>query len=89
MSDNKRKYTRIEVPMPVTVTHPEFGPYELVTADICDGGVFLKASEDQCLPVGSKVTLQVKAGLLAGDEPPLVKATVVRVTADGMGLEFD
>jgi hypothetical protein len=50
--------------------------------------VFVKAEPDQILPVGSKVSLQVKAGLLAGDDPPLVHAEVVRVTAEGMGLRF-
>ncbi len=74
--------------MPVTLTHPERGSMNLITADICDGGVFLKAEEAQCLPVGSRVTLQVKAGLLAGDDPPLVDAEVVRTSADGMGLKF-
>ena len=74
--------------MPVVLTHAERGSMTLITADICDGGVFLKAEAEQCLPVGSQVTLQVKAGLLAGDDAPLVGAEVVRITADGMGLRF-
>lgn len=74
--------------MPVTLRHPERGSMELITADICDGGVFLKAGAEQCLPIGSRVTLQVRAGLLAGDDPPLVDAEVVRVGDGGMGLKF-
>ena len=87
--NNQRKSIRIEVPMPVTLRRGDDIVLNLITSDICDGGVFLKASEDECLPVGSKVTLQVKAGLLVGDTPPLINATVVRLTSDGMGLEFD
>lgn len=74
--------------MPVVLSHPERGQWQLVTADICDGGVFLKAEQHEQLPVGTQVTLQVKAGLLAGDDPPLVAAEVVRVDATGMALKF-
>lgn len=88
MAENKRKNPRIEVPMPVTLKQPDGHSMELITADICDGGVFLKASAEECLPIGSRVTLQVRAGLLAGDDPPLVDAEVVRITENGMGLKF-
>jgi len=74
--------------MPVTLRQGDDIVLNLITSDICDGGVFVKAESDQILPVGSKVSLQVKAGLLAGDDPPLVQAEVVRVTAEGMGLRF-
>lgn len=88
MGEEKRRHVRIEVPMPVEVTHPTMGTFELVTADICDSGVFLKAEPEQCPPVGSEVTLRVKGGVLGGEDPPLVPARVVRITADGMGVEF-
>ena len=88
MSQDKRQYPRIEVPMPVIVSHTEKGSLELITADVCDGGVFLKADNTQLLPVGTQVTLQVKAGLLAGDNPPLLNAVIVRTTSEGMGLKF-
>ena len=88
MTGNKRQFSRIEVPMPINLTHPEHGTISLQTIDISDGGVFLKANANQCLAVGTEVTLQVKAGLLAGDDPPQVKAVVVRVTDEGMGLKF-
>jgi hypothetical protein len=85
---NQRKSIRIEVPMPVTLRQGDDIMLNLITCDICDGGVFVKAEPDQLLPVGSKVSLQVTAGLLAGDESPLVDAEVVRTTDDGMGLKF-
>ncbi len=89
MSEERRRHVRIEVPMPVLVTHHALGTIELVTADICDNGVFLKAEPSQCPPVGDEVTLQLKGGLLGdGEEPPLVRAQVVRITENGMGVEF-
>lgn len=89
MGEEKRRHVRIEVPMPVEVTHPEQGTVELITADLCESGVFLKADPAQCPAVGEEVTLKVKGGVLGGgEEPPLVKARVVRVTAEGMGVEF-
>lgn len=89
MSAEKRQYVRIEVPMPVEVTHPELGTFELVTADLCEGGVFLKARPEQCPAVGERITIKVKGGVLGGtDEPPTVEARVVRVTEKGMGVAF-
>ncbi|MGM0593116.1 MAG: PilZ domain-containing protein [Pseudomonadota bacterium] len=89
MGAERRRHIRIEVPMPVTLTHEKLGTLELITADICEGGVFLKADPAQCPGEGEEVTLQVKGGILGGDEaPPQVKARVVRQTPNGIGVEF-
>lgn len=89
MGDEKRRHVRIEVPMPVEVTHPALGTVELVTADLSDSGVFLKCAPEQCPELGDEITIKVKGGVLGGgDEPPLVPARVVRVTDEGMGVEF-
>lgn len=89
MGAERRQHVRIEVPMPVLVTHHALGTNELITVDICDNGVFLKAEATQCPPIGDEVTLQLKGGILGdGEEPPLVRARVVRVTENGMGIEF-
>lgn len=89
MGQEKRRHVRIEVPMPVEVTHPTMGTFELVTADLCESGVFLKADPEQCPAVGDEITIKVKGGVLGGgEEPPLVPARVVRVTENGMGVEF-
>jgi hypothetical protein len=73
--------------MPVELTHPQLGTLHLETADLSDGGVFLKASAEQRPPIGEEVTLRV-VGTLGGEEPPLVPARIVRHTSTGMGLEF-
>jgi hypothetical protein len=89
MTDDRRSHLRIEVPMPVLLTHHALGTSELTTVDICDNGVFLKAEAEQCPPVGDEVTLQLKSGILGDtEEPPLVRARVVRITENGMGIQF-
>lgn len=89
MGAERRQHVRIEVPMPVLLTHPALGTNELITVDICDNGIFLKAEPSQCPAVGDEVTLQLKSGVLGdGEEPPQVRARVVRVTEDGMGIQF-
>lgn len=87
MGEEKRQHVRLTVPMPVEITHAQLGTVELVTADLSDGGVFLQAEPEQCPPVGDEITLKV-VGTLGGETPPLVRARVVRVTVDGMGVEF-
>ncbi len=89
MGVERRRHVRIEVPMQVLLTHPTLGTSELKTIDICDNGVFLEAKPEQCPAVGDEVTLQVKGGILGdGEEPPLVMARVVRLTENGMGIQF-
>ena len=87
MGEEKRHHVRLSVPMPVEVTHAQLGTIKLVTADLSDGGVFLTAEPHQCPPIGDEITLRV-VGTLGGEAPPLVPARVVRITADGMGVEF-
>lgn len=87
MGKEKRRHVRLTVPMAVEVTHAQLGTTELVTADLSDGGVFLKAEPHQCPPIGDALTLRV-VGTLGGEDPPEVPARVVRITAEGMGLEF-
>ena len=72
--------------MGIEVHSKEHGLVVLETIDISDGGAFLKAAAEHCLPIGSEIELRVK-GLLGADAP-IVKARVVRVSPQGMGVEF-
>jgi hypothetical protein len=87
MGSNKRSFARIPVPMDIEVRMEGAEMMELVTIDISNGGAFIKAEPQQCPPVGSLLSLKVK-GQLGGDEPPTVQARVVRITAEGIGVEF-
>ena len=86
MGREKRTSARHPVPMGIEVRSQEQGVVVLETTDISDGGAFIKAPPEQCLPVGSEIELKVK-GLMGGDAP-LVKARVVRLSPQGMGVEF-
>lgn len=89
MKADKRRRRRIKVPVPVLVTHHTLGSAEFVTLDISDTGLFVKAPSHQCLPIGDEITLRIKSGILAdGDDPPPIRAKVVHVTENGMGVEF-
>ncbi len=89
MKAEKRRRRRIKVPVPVLVTHHTLGSAEFVTLDISDIGLFLKAPSHQCPPIGDEITLQIKSGILAdGDDPQPIRAQIVHVTENGMGVEF-
>ena len=84
---DKRHFSRFTVPMNVEVTHDTMGTAVLVTADLSDGGIFLKAEPGQCPPLGDEVS--VRAVGEPGEEAPAgIPARVVRITEEGMGLEF-
>jgi hypothetical protein len=53
---------------PLTLSHTSLGTLQLETADLSDGGVFLKTAAEQCPAIGDEVTLQV-VGSLGGEAP--------------------
>ncbi len=86
MSD-QRKYRRIAVCMTVEVTTADGETRVLTTRDLSDGGVFLEGDDAHCLNLGEDLMLKVSVAL-QGDEAPVVKARVVRETAEGVGVCF-
>jgi hypothetical protein len=66
---------------------PDLGTVSLVTKDLSKSGAFILVSKDKCLPVGRIVSLRMP-GLLWGEKLSVVSARVVRVTVEGMGLQF-
>lgn len=87
MGSNKRSFARIPVPMDIEVRREGAEMMVLVTVDISNGGAFIKAEPQQCPPIGSELSLKV-IGQLGGEEPPTVQARVVRITDEGIGVEF-
>lgn len=73
--------------MPVEIAHPQLGTLQLETVDLSDGGLFIKATPEQCPPLNDEITVQV-VGTLDGKAPPLVRARVARITDKGMGIQF-
>ncbi|MHB8346806.1 MAG: PilZ domain-containing protein [Acidiferrobacterales bacterium] len=86
MTENRR-YERYAMSLEVEVSYPEADKLTLSTKDISDGGVFLYMPNQPRPPVGTIMHLKLR-GLLGGEEPPVVQVKVVRVTSDGVGLQF-
>ena len=84
----KRTDERQQVTISIEILNsPNLGKVSLVTKDISKGGAFILLSREQCLPVGRVVSLRIP-GVLWGEELSTVSARVVRVTDEGMGLQF-
>lgn len=66
---------------------PHLGTVSLVTKDLSKSGAFILVSKEKCLPVGRIVSLRMP-GVLWGEKLSTVAARVVRVTDEGMGLQF-
>lgn len=88
MSSNQRDSSRVGLVIEIKLTCENNSEYILKSRNISDKGVFLEYNEVALnFPVGTQVILQVCSQL--GDEPPPpVKAEIMRITNEGIGLQF-
>lgn len=84
---DKRRHERYPVTVEVELVDPAIGKSIVQTKDLSDGGLFLRLGAKPWPSIGAVVTVRVRQ---TGDgaPPPLLRARVVRVTAEGIGLEF-
>lgn len=88
MGKDKRDFARIPVPMDIEVTATGTDSTLLMeTVDISNSGAFIKTESEQIPEVGKELQLKIKSQL-GGEEPPMVKAVVVRTTGEGFGVKF-
>jgi hypothetical protein len=66
---------------------PHLGKVSLLTRDISKTGAFILLNRADCLPVGRVVSVRM-SGVLWGEKHSTVSARVVRVTDEGMALQF-
>ena len=66
---------------------PHLGKVKLHTRDLSKTGAFILLSREQCLPVGRVVSVRM-SGVLWGEKFSTMSARVVRVTDEGMALQF-
>ena len=84
----RRVHERQEVSLTVEVLDlPHLGKVELKTRDLSKSGAFILLNKEQCPPVGRVLSLRMP-GILWGEETSTISARVVRVTEEGMGLQF-
>lgn len=87
MTANKRDSNRLGLVIDIQLTNGD-NKVVLKSRNISDTGVFLECQDNfSPLPIGSQVILQV-CSMMNDDPPPPVKAEVVRLTEEGMGLSF-
>ncbi|MDH5512114.1 MAG: PilZ domain-containing protein [Gammaproteobacteria bacterium] len=84
----RREQDRQEVSLSVEIIDPpNLGKVQLRTRDLSKKGAFILLSRDKCLPVGRVLSLRMP-GILWGEETSTVSARVVRLTEEGMGVQF-
>lgn len=84
----RRVHERQVVSLTVEVLDPpHLGKVKLQTRDLSKSGAFILMNKEQCLPVGRVVSLRMP-GILWGEETSTMSARVVRVTDEGMALQF-
>ena len=66
---------------------PHLGKVKLHTRDLSKTGAFILLNRADCLPVGRVVSVRM-SGALWGEKFSTMSARVVRVTDEGMALQF-
>ncbi len=83
--ENRRQHPRLPMTVDVKISHPDIGEKSVKTKNISDSGLFILVEPTKMLPIGTVVDGQIQ-GML--EDAPIVKMTIVRVEADGIGLQF-
>lgn len=82
---NKRHQLRQIVNAPVKLSHSVIGEIKAVTGDISNTGVFVRIENKPALPKGAHIKLQFLSSVYPNVS---FNTRVVRVTNEGLGLEF-
>ncbi len=83
----QRRHERIPLTVEVELVDPAIGKFIANTRDISDGGVFVRLGPKPWPELGATVTVRVNQ-MLGDEAPPLLRARVVRVSAEGVALAF-
>ena len=86
MQENRR-YERRRESLQMSIKPDTGDTKTFTTRDVSDGGIFLFAMASVQLPVGTEVII-TPAQPAAGTSPSVIKGRVVRVSPQGMGIEF-
>lgn len=83
----KRAHERRVVSVPVTIVDFPHPDNQLVTKDVSKSGAFILMNRANCPPVGRMLAVLI-SGAIWGEGQTTVAARVVRVTDEGIGLQF-
>ena len=84
---NRRKYPRVASEALLEISHPAFGSINLRAKNASKGGFFALRSSQSLPPLDTEVAVMIKRHTGVINDAP-VAMRVVRVTAEGIGLEF-
>jgi hypothetical protein len=85
---NKRKHFRMDFGVEVELIISEQQVIQAKSQDMSDGGFFLMMDDNEFPPIGTEVKVRLKDQMGDGEEPPLMRAIIVRRNAMGIGLKF-
>lgn len=83
----RRKHPRRVISLKGELVEPSIGAVTVYTIDLSEGGAFVALPAEKCPPVGNTVTLRLP-GVLWGEQMSTVSGRVVRVTDQGMAVQF-
>jgi c-di-GMP-binding flagellar brake protein YcgR len=83
----KRRYVRRRESLQMSIKPDTGDTKTFTTRDVSNGGIFLIAMASEQLPVGTEVII-TPVQPTAGIPPSAIKGRVVRVSPQGMGIEF-
>lgn len=84
---DKRVFERFDVPLEIRVTWPGYSSLVGLTKDFSDGGAFILVVFESQPAADTILDLQMTAQVM-GHDAPILKARVVRSTAEGIAFEF-
>lgn len=88
---DKREHERYPIEVEVEVVIPKLFRDQrrrMYTRDMSHGGLFIAGDGKPMPPAGAELRLRVIRAGGDGEPLPVVRARVVRLTADGMAVEF-
>ncbi len=82
----RRNHERRQLEVAATVS---VGGHQTILdiGDLSDGGAFLKKGDEPLPPQGTEVFVEITP-ISEGDDPMIMRAEVVHVTSEGMGIVF-
>lgn len=84
---DRRLHPRLPMEVEVELYRPDSPVCVVRTEDLSNGGVMLILDDPDRPPIGATVQVRV-CGLLSGESPPMVEATVVRHADEGVAIKF-
>lgn len=85
--NDKRRFDRQSDSLKMTIKPAQGSVRTLTTANVGDGGIFLRAPRGECLPVGTEIII-TPLHSADGTTPPSIRGRVVHVSDEGMGIVF-